>query len=651
MILDFYKNKKDILYIAIGILTCLIVGYVCLTMGRANIHADSAGYVRVYNSIFGEGHYPSSWNGANGELYIFHSAPIQVLMCALIKNKTIARAISAALVMLLVAACTFVFSRKYLKDNSWAIMLPLLYLVISGQEERDVIIYQACYVWQFIAFTIVLASFFSSFWDEKHSMKLYTHIPLLFLMAIDGIRYVAEFMLPLIAAIVFMVFVKYIVLREPKSEAIASRVKYFGFTTLLPFVLGYVVYKLICTTHNMNYSPSNGISITLHPGELFTNTKGALKSLFNIFGYVKESSGVGNYLAIIISVFIFIVLPILQLVRWKKESLFIQSIMAFGVFHNIEMLIIAIFMGKLSDRYLLSSVYIGIIFSSYYVYSLIKRSKIAYVIVSVCLVVLVAFYANSLIATTTDWKSILDSQIEASNELMGHGITKVYSDYWHAYPFEVYSNNKISAGGVKNYARKLEKWYWLCDDSAFEAKSGESAIIYTAEENDDVGQAVEVSIGTPSDSFTISDVYVYSNYNQAYYKTDLVVYVFDYDVCDSLTDGIRDGVLTVKDMDFNWIGTMTEDAIIMDMGGIVHGPWCEIAAGEYEVSISGSGLDHCEVYTTSESNIDGILCEVIDKTSDELRLHLSVDEYTYGFQFVITNVAEDTAEFTGIVIE
>ena len=248
------------------------------------------------------------------------------------------------------------------------------------------------------------------------------------------------------------------------------------------------------------------------------------------------------------------------------------------------------------------------------------------------------------------WQDILKSEKEVSSILMEKGITKGYATYWIGYPYEVYSDNSLSFGAVFASARKIEERFPFSDNSAFEKKEGRSCIIFTEDENEMVGSSVNIQIGQQAEDFVIKDAYVYSNSLLGYYQTDLVVYVFDEDVCDCLTDGIHDGVLTNKDMDFNWIGTMDDSAIYMGNGGIVHGPWTSMDSGHYSATIYGANLQKCLASVISESNPESISYTVTGITDKRIDMDIVLDEGVPDFKFVIINQSDDVAEFDTIEI-
>ena len=235
--------------------------------------------------------------------------------------------------------------------------------------------------------------------------------------------------------------------------------------------------------------------------------------------------------------------------------------------------------------------------------------------------------------------------------MLSRGISKAYGSFWNIYPLQVYSNNEIISGAVNIYPRKLEKWYWLVDNSAFERVEGKSCVILSEEENEEGSSSAYVQCGVPVDIFTIKDVYLWRNYTHEYYKTDLIVYMYDEDVADTLTDGLKDGILTVSDMDFNWIGRLNSDSIVLGNGGIIHGPYSEIAKGNYRVTIEGDSLTNCQTWIISESNPENISFSVDSLTDNVIEIELSVINYVNDLQVVLYNDTDEEAKFYQIRVE
>ena len=141
------------------------------------------------------------------------------------------------------------------------------------------------------------------------------------------------------------------------------------------------------------------------------------------------------------------------------------------------------------------------------------------------------------------------------------------------------------------------------------------------------------------------------HFKELYGTRKIVGFIYDDDISDVLTDGIRDGVLIPREMEFNEIGYITDEAIYMYNGGIIHGPYQLIAPGKYKVTISGALFDNCRIEVVSDNTPENITYEIISKTNDEVTVDLEVSSYVGDIQFYIYNDHDDIAEFHSIKIE
>ena len=196
----------------------------------------------------------------------------------------------------------------------------------------------------------------------------------------------------------------------------------------------------------------------------------------------------------------------------------------------------------------------------------------------------------------------------------------------------------------------MEKNYCLVDLKAFEPQAKRSCVLFTKWENEQFNSAVHILLGPEAETFTINDTYVYDNDKNLYYKTDLVVYVYNEDVGDKLTDGISDGYCPVNEMQFNWVGTMDENTMYLENGGYVHGPYSTISKGHYNVKIEGKNLSGCDCAIVSENAQENINSTVLNVTDEYIEMDLTISKRVNDIQFCLLNTKDETVEFKDVVI-
>ena len=94
-------------------------------------------------------------------------------------------------------------------------------------------------------------------------------------------------------------------------------------------------------------------------------------------------------------------------------------------------------------------------------------------------------------------------------------MTKGYATYWNAYCNEVYSDFRISFGGINLTESGIEPHLWLVDSDVYKKEDTHTFLLLTSVENDWYIARGQYFFEKPIDSFIINDMYVH---------------VFDYDI-------------------------------------------------------------------------------------------------------------------------
>ena len=545
-------------------------------------------------------------------------------------------------------------NKKILKNESWILLIPMYFVFLRSNNTRDMMLWQTEYINLIIAFTLVFGISYKAIFSDSSKKILFIIVNgiFLFMLTASGIRYLAEYILPMIVAIAIIFVIEE---KGIKLQNIISYIKIILPVIVIPFIIGYLFNKYICSTHlTWIGTNDNEIEIVRTAGKLFKNIRLTSINLIRIFGYNKKANIANNVTSIIIAIAVFIVGPVLECLRFKKVSKERKTLILFGIMHNLVLLAIIILTTKTHERYLLSSVFVAILFTADYVYDICFSSekKVRYFLIPFFMIATVLLSINLAKVSTLNggWKDALASQKKVGDILVEKGVTKAYASYWNAYTYEYYSNNRVTFGSIYPSERVLEKHYTLVDMKAFQKKEGRSCILFTKDENEQFNRAVHIILGPEAETFTIKDTYVFDFYNDYYYKTDLVVYIYDEDVCDKLTDGIADGLCQVNEMQFNWYGTMDEDTIYLDNNGFVHGPYSKIEAGHYNVKIEGEGLTGCNCAIVSELTPEYISSTVTDINDEYIEIDLTILKRVEDIQFCLANPKDETVEFKDVRI-
>lgn len=629
----------------------LAVIYTTLTYGRAIINSDVSLVDRFYKAVVEtKSIYPTSWNAVNGEVYAFTRLPISVLVLAFVKDKALAIVISNCILFTIAVAGVIWLTTKFFGNKSWLICVPLLCVYIFGDNARNMIFLHGAYCPGVLVYTFVFGLFWFDVLDENKSKArtaLYSF--LLFLMILGGKRHVAEYLLPTIA-----VFVFYIVFMKKNIENRTTIIKMSALKLFIPSALGYALYKYVCSTHNMNFGGNSNPSLELGIDHLVTNIKIAVSNIYENFGYSSDRTIVYKIVAITVGTLIWIVIPVLQAFEYKKLNEKEQIFFLTALVHNVELFLVIIVCDMLQARYTLSTIFMCLMVSGNYIYKKLAQLEFKKLRVAiVCLFALVSLgLCRDLVRHSIGWNDKMNAQKQIAEELVAHDIAKGYASFWNGYPVEVYSNGKITFGGVDISEASLMKQYSNCDNSCYEYMEGKSCVMLSEKECDDLRNVlgdgfIHQIIGDPSEVFEI----VNPLFQELYGTNKFIVFVFDKDVCDRLTDGLKDGVLSPRELFFNMMGTRTDDMIELMPGGIIHGPYKKIASGNYKVVYKGEGLGECGVSITSESSQESIEYSIESQNQDEIILNVEIKNYIEDIQFYLTNDGTENCKFYEIEIE
>ena len=640
---DRYDLFVKFLLIAVAIISLFAAIYMNLTFGRSAINSDSEGAYRFFRSIE-KTHslYPKTWNTGNGEVYLIHPWYFCALFNFLIKDSALATQLGYSAGLFCVCAGFVWLYKKAFKNDAWTIAIPFLICFIKSEDARFLILIYTCSSGTFLIITFCAALFFYAINRRPVSkVALFLHGVLVVLMVGSGIRNIAEYVLPILLALALYIF---FFQREYKWE-IAMKT---GWTLILPTILGRLLYKYLCATHNMNFGDNSSLKLDFSIAAIIESIKDSCHNTCVIFGYNLNNNVYLNALVVIMTIALCVVFPILQLVRIKKSNDNEKGYILYAFMHNWVLLTAIILSHKTQERYIYSTVLVCLALSANYIYHVIFEHKfiIRYVLVFIILFVTL-IESNGFYRKTDNWRERLAKQYVISQQLIDAGVTKIYGSYWNVHPIEVYSNGNIKSGTAQILGYSLRNILAQIDNDAYEKRDGRCALLLTEKEyNEQYAlhgiDPAERLIGHPQQAFIVEDVGILGLMDGS---ERLIVYVYDEDIIDNFTDGLDDGVLTPRELEFNYGGVWEKDVIYLTHGGIIHGPYLGIAPGYYKVNYDGSNMSVCEVSVYSQQQEGDISFEVESVSDEKIVLDLEIKHYINDIQFYVMNNTEAKAEF------
>ncbi|QFJ53949.1 hypothetical protein [Pseudobutyrivibrio xylanivorans] len=638
---------KLVLMIAV-VVSAFVVVYVNLTYGQTVIHSDSAIAYRYFKSVEKTHElYPSTWNTGNGEVYTFSVLPFVIICNFLIGKASVACSVAYTTVYLILCVGFFWLFKKFFKNDAWLIAIPLYSAFLCSGMARFLLLIQGGYDGPVIAVTICAGLFFYVINSKEIPKRvLVIHSILVFMMLTCGVRYIAEYILPLLLALAIFVFLK-------KRKDYVEIVKRTSTTLLAPALLGHIVYKIICSHHNMNFGDNSSLQLDFSVARIIESIKNTIVNACIIFGYTENGSRLTNWISILITLLICVVFPVLQLVRIKNLSDNEQGYLSFGAIHNMALIGVIVLSHKTEERYLYGTVVVFLIISANYIYHVIANDReiLRYLIVFLfVLATLRLSYGYSKM--TIGWRERLATREHFVEELSAHGITKVYGTYWVGYPNEVYSNGQIRSGAYKVFGASLGEIVAQVDSDAFEPTEGRCGLIFTENEYNEQMRVYGSDpatrlVGEPAEVYVIDGLELGDLYDGS---VRVFVYVYKNDIADRFTNGLDDGILNPRELDFNYGGVWEEDVIYITQGGIVHGPYLNISPGHYIVTVNGKNLNICEFDIYSQQQNEDIEYTLLSVSDEQAVMDLTIKKYINDIQFYVMNNMDGKAEFYNITI-
>ena len=196
---DYKKVIKSILMM-VSLIVIISVSYNILTRGQLFSDSDACISFRLYNSMMKSGElYPTSWNGANGEVYSFSATPLAFISFSIFKDKSFARVFASTTLVFITLLGTIWFFKKILKNDGWLIALPLLFVFINGEYTQDIFLYQGSqYTASILCFTLCFGLIYQiAIEKDRKITSIILNGVLLFLMGLEGIRFFAEYIIPI----------------------------------------------------------------------------------------------------------------------------------------------------------------------------------------------------------------------------------------------------------------------------------------------------------------------------------------------------------------------------------------------------------------------------------------------------------------------
>ena len=524
------RYEKLLLFVNVFVLAATLF----YQMTAANLYVDSdvAASMLYAEEINRTGSLlPSEWN-TNHDVGPFGIGTIAALMLNFTDSWLTAHAASVA-VLILAAAFSIIFmSVKVFRSNMWLVALPMLLCGISYDYDKFVFsdgAYIFPMIYEFLALTFFLKGL-----DENYCIGSKRWFAAFMIMTVFtgsyGIRYVQALEIPILVSLVLYYFFLHCRENDFKFTRENSRPLTTILMVLIACAAGFLLFKLL----TMRFTFHEGYA-TLHFSKDVEEMVGGLFTLvcqtarlfsFDYAGSMMSAEGLITIVRIFFEIILLIVLPILEIRRFREERPEIRFLIMFALISLLEtsaQVALTGFGGTLSGRYLLPAEYVLIMLSAHYAWEhIFCIPNIMTRFVSMLAVAALAFQpAVKKSMSLVGYEDELAALSETALFLEKNDLTYGYATYWNAAIQTMLTDGAVRVNAVEwesdSYER-IQGQYWL------------NSSYYYSEDYHDSGSFLMLE---PKENrlFQRSDSYeLLGEPQDILYFKDLIIYIYDYNI-------------------------------------------------------------------------------------------------------------------------
>lgn len=503
------KKNVRILYYAVAAEAVFLMAYSALTYGQATITSDVVTPVLLWDSMVKHHSLiPKTFNYANGDIWILSLQMTYGIPSLFITSQPLARMMSSVIFELFAIAGIVYMSKKAFRDNSWTLIVPIIFLIVVG--ERRMLIWEAGYIALVLWLTLV-PSLYAKITKERKKLAVIVGILLIVLGTASPMRYAAELIVPLILA---TIITEYMSGKKLTKDVIKEYSIKIGLVLIVPAIISKLLYRWICSGRNVNPSLVTSTSFVSMPEDIWNNMQMVIINMLRCFGYYGDVSlgslaGMINLISITMLVLLCFVVPYLQAKKLKDENDNVKFYYIFAMSHNAVLIMTCVFFGQVETaRYLLTTVILFIVISSRYIYNYWLNNDTVGILLTIAFVFCVVIEGSNMSRDTIGWQDELAHKTELANFLKENNLTKGYATYWNAYETQIYSNSEVELGGIEIDKDGLTPFYWLVDDSVYEPVDSNTFLLLTAEEHDALKFNLVSKFGAPIQELRCGDSYI-----------------------------------------------------------------------------------------------------------------------------------------------
>ncbi len=534
------KTDKALKIICYGAI--LVMLYSIMTYGISTIHSDTATATMLAKcQINNKQFIPDSWCYVNGEFWTLGVNLFVLPFCKIVKNQALLRMLATVLALATSCCIMQYFFKKVFNSHAWVIAIPFCFVYVHGMtggdaigefinSAADCILYEGVYVLS-IAWILLSCAWMIKLNEcRKRKKVLYSGyiLILLVLLCMGSIRFLAEISCAIIGTemIIFFIENKNVDSIKKCSGELKKLVYRVGLITISSGI-GLFIYMRLSKQKLLGAGVSTFMRFPNDALQCWDNFVNGMLSIFVDFGYVASTElfsiqGIENMICLLCAILLVFVFPFLQILKFKEEKRTVQYFIVFTCVHNLIIILMMVWCGYTTGRYLITSIYLCLVMSARYIGEyFIKRNDFRTFVFTMGMAVVTAAMCGRILVSGIGWIESYNTNKELVKGLEEHGLYKGYASYWNSYKYDVYSDFELNINALVIEQNKIEIFPWLVDYENYQTSNEPTFLMLNSYENGINGEYLQGWFGDPIEVFEL----------QGY-----VVYVYDYDIIQNIDE-------------------------------------------------------------------------------------------------------------------
>ena len=352
----------------------------------------------------------------------------------------------------------------------------------------------------------------------------------------------------------------------------------------------------------------------------------------------------------VIKFFVFVtitfIFPVFSYLNYKRESTRTQLFLIFVGLHVIEVIIVISFTNMPDyigvSRYMLTSILLLNLVSAHYIYThYIQHKNLLSYFYRVAIAGFSLILMLPLIPQCLAYQPKLEQMRQLTYFLEEQDLHYGYSTFWNSGKNTVLSNGAVQISGISVSEGRVSPFYWLTSTDWYQPDYYEGTtflLLSSAELEQYAPYGLEATqLGQP-------DTILHYN--------DFSILVYDYNIAENNFTGMLTGEQNYvpSSMVVSDDSMIQEDgSIIIQSGQIMYGPYVDLQAGDYELTVVSELTHSQELNVTAAAGAEQLLITEIQSGTTVIPFTLDSDKQMV--EFVVHNTENDAQKILSITLK